>query len=103
MKAGRSMFKKALGRSRRFFICGARSRMICVSCAGVAVARSAERASFVLGEERTRSAPSVGGYLLSDPRRNNARSAVEFALASLADLSAAVFVDLVRLLNVAGG
>ena len=51
----------------------------------------------------TRVAASVGRYLLSDPRRNNARSGVEFALASLADLSAAVFVDLMRLLNVAGG
>src|ERR1700722_14600240 len=43
MKSGKSMFKKALGRLRRFFICGARSRMTCVSCAGVAVAGESER------------------------------------------------------------
>ncbi len=45
--------QEALGRSRRFFICGARSRMTCVSCAGVAVARSGERASAALGDVRT--------------------------------------------------
>ena len=58
MKSGRSIFKKAFGRLRRFFISGARSRMIWVSCAGVAVARSVERASLALGEETTSSAIS---------------------------------------------
>lgn len=51
----------------------------------------------------TRVASSVGRYLLSDPRRQNARKVVESALSSLADLSATVFVDLMRLVNVAGG
>jgi hypothetical protein len=51
----------------------------------------------------TRVASSVGRYLLSDPRRQNARKVVESALSNLADLSAAVFVDLMRLVNVGGG
>ena len=50
-----------------------------------------------------RVAASVGRYLLSDPRRHDAPHAAEYALAGLTDLSAAVFVDLMRLLNVAGG
>ena len=50
-----------------------------------------------------RVAASVGRYLLSDPRRHNAPHAAEDALAGLTDLSAAMFVDLMRLLNVEGG
>jgi hypothetical protein len=51
----------------------------------------------------TRVTASVGRYLLSDPRRHTLRGSLEFAHASLADVAAALFVDLMRLLNVAGG
>jgi hypothetical protein len=50
----------------------------------------------------TRVASSLGRYLLSDPRRHNARNILEYALTNLADISAAVFVDLMRVVNVAG-
>jgi hypothetical protein len=46
---------------------------------------------------------SLGRYLLFDPRRHNFRGPAEHALASLVDVAAALFVDLMRLLNVAGG
>jgi Domain of unknown function (DUF4062) len=50
-----------------------------------------------------RVATSIGRYLLSDPRRHEGGSATKFARNSMADIAAAVFVDVMRMFNVAGG
>jgi len=50
-----------------------------------------------------RVATSVGRYLISDPRRHSGRGSANFARISMADIATAVFVDVMRLFNVAGG
>jgi hypothetical protein len=50
----------------------------------------------------SRVAASIGRYLIADPRRHGAHNAAQFARLTLADISAAVFVDVMRLACVAG-
>jgi hypothetical protein len=45
----------------------------------------------------SRVASSIGRYLIADPRRHGAHNAAHFARLTLADISAAVFVDIMRL------
>ena len=49
----------------------------------------------------TRVTASVGRYLIADPRRHGARAAAQSARLSVADTSAAIFVDVMRLACVA--
>jgi hypothetical protein len=49
----------------------------------------------------TRVTASVGRYLIADPRRHGARAAARFARLAVADTSAALFVDVMRLASVA--
>ena len=49
----------------------------------------------------TRVTASVGRYLIADPRKHGARAAAKFARLAVADTSAALFVDVMRLASVA--
>ena len=51
----------------------------------------------------TRVATSIGRYLIYDPRRHSGRVSATFARSGLADIATAVFVDVMRMFNVAGG